>query len=57
MEAHIAVTGAPCNVYGPTRPDTLAGSPVDLTDEVRARQRFPRLAVYLDHNPWIERPL
>jgi hypothetical protein len=56
MDVHIAVTGAPCTVYGPPGPDTLAGTPVDLTDEIRARRCFPRLTAYLDNNSRIEPP-
>jgi hypothetical protein len=56
MQAHIAVTGAPCTVDGPSRPDTPAGTPADLTDETATRQRFPSLTTYLDSKPSIARP-
>ncbi|MET7817785.1 DUF4240 domain-containing protein [Micromonospora zamorensis] len=56
LEAHIAATGAPFAIDGPSGSDTPVGTPADLTDETRTRQRFPRLTAYLDSNPWIERP-
>ncbi|SCF04240.1 Protein of unknown function [Micromonospora coriariae] len=56
IEAHIAATGAPFAVDGPSGPDTPVGTAADLTDEIRTRHRFPRLTAYLDDNPWIERP-
>ncbi|SCL38957.1 hypothetical protein GA0074692_5194 [Micromonospora pallida] len=56
QEAHIAATGAPFTIDGPSGFDTPIGTPADLTNETRTRQRFPRLTAYLDDNPWIERP-
>lgn len=56
FEAHIAATGAPLPADGPSGPGTPVGTPADLTDENRTRQRFPKLTAYLDDNPWIERP-
>lgn len=40
LEAHIAATGAPFAIDGPSGPDTPLGTPADLTDETRTRQRF-----------------
>lgn len=56
LEAYIAVTGAPFAIDGCPGSDAPAGSPAELTDAARTRQRFPRLTTYLDKNPWIERP-
>lgn len=56
LEAHIAATGAPFAIDGPSGPDAPVGTPADLTDESRTRRQFPRLTAYLDNNPWIERP-
>ncbi|QLQ36453.2 DUF4240 domain-containing protein [Micromonospora robiginosa] len=56
MEAHIAATGAPFAVDGPPGLDEPLGTPVDLTDEAKARRQFPRLTAYLDDNSWIQRP-
>ncbi|MBU2664973.1 DUF4240 domain-containing protein [Actinoplanes bogorensis] len=56
MEAHIAATGAPFAVDGRPGPDEPYGTPTDLTNEVEARRRFPRLVAYLDDNRWISRP-
>jgi hypothetical protein len=56
MEAHIAATGAPFAVDGPPDPDEPYGTRTDLTNEVEARRRFPRLAAYLDDNRWMPRP-
>ncbi|BCJ65656.1 DUF4240 domain-containing protein [Polymorphospora rubra] len=56
LEAHIAATGSPLAIDGPSGSDTPAGTPADMTDETRTRQRFPRLTAYLDNNPWVEAP-
>ncbi|WP_309245957.1 DUF4240 domain-containing protein [Verrucosispora sioxanthis] len=56
LDAYIAVTGVPFAIDGPSGTGAPVGTPVDLTDETTTRQRFPRLAAYLDNNPWIERP-
>ncbi|PYC62832.1 hypothetical protein C7C45_32670 [Micromonospora arborensis] len=56
IEAHIAATGAPSAIDGPSGPDTPLGTPADLTNETLTRQRFPNLTTYLDANQWIERP-
>ncbi|MEU7800431.1 DUF4240 domain-containing protein [Micromonospora arborensis] len=56
IEAHIAATGVPFAINGPSGLDTPLGNPTDLTDEALTRQRFPNLTAYLDANPWIERP-
>ncbi len=56
MEAHIAVTGRSFAVDGPDSPDEPLGTAADLTDEISTRQRFPRVAAYLDANTWIKRP-
>ncbi|WJK33132.1 DUF4240 domain-containing protein [Solwaraspora sp. WMMA2065] len=56
LEAHIAATGAPFGIDGPSGPDELVGTPAELTDETSTRRRFPRLTTYLDKNPWIDRP-
>ncbi|WP_410812473.1 DUF4240 domain-containing protein [Micromonospora sp. 067-2] len=56
IEAHIAATGAPTTIDGPSGLDTPLGTPADLTDEALTRQRFPNLTAYLDANRWIARP-
>ncbi|MFG1868422.1 DUF4240 domain-containing protein [Micromonospora arborensis] len=56
IEAHIAATGAPFAIDGPSGPDTLLGTPADPTNETSMRQRFPNLTAYLDANRWIARP-
>lgn len=56
LEAHIAATGRPFALDSPDGPDEPAGTPTEVTDEIRVRQQFPRLTAYLDENPWIRRP-
>lgn len=56
MEAHLAATGTPFPVDGPSGLDEPHGTPADLTDEASARRNFPRLSAYLDDNRWIPRP-
>ena len=56
VEAHIAATGRPFTVDRPDGPDEPAGTPAELTDEIRVRQQFSRLTAYLDDNSWMKRP-
>ncbi|QDY11417.1 DUF4240 domain-containing protein [Micromonospora sp. HM134] len=55
LEAHIAATGAPFAIDGPSGPGTPLGTPADLTPKP-VRGRFPRLTADRDDNPWTERP-
>jgi hypothetical protein len=56
VEAHIALTGRPPAMDGPSGPEEPAGVPTDLSDASEVRRRFPRLTAYLEENTWIERP-